>query len=109
MRGAQSQWAPVRTLQIEYAESRPIAKDSLFLLGGSSALIIFSVLAFGAVETWATSVLELGAALLFLLWAARHTFSGKLTFRWRPLYGPAALFGELVTVKELINLSSYCY
>jgi O-antigen ligase len=109
VRAAPYQWAPVRSLQIEYAESRPVAKGSLFLLGGCSALLIFSVLAFGAVETWATSVLELGAALLFLLWAAGHTFSGKLPFRWMPLYGPVTLFGVLVSVQIVFNLSAYRY
>lgn len=38
---------------------------------GICALVVFGVLAHGAVEDWARAVLEIGAALLFLAWAVR--------------------------------------
>src|SRR5580692_646061 len=38
---------------------------------GICALVVFGVLAHGAVEDWARTVLENGAALLFLVWAVR--------------------------------------
>jgi len=38
---------------------------------GICALLAFSVLAFGSVEEWAQAVLEVGAAVLLVLWAAR--------------------------------------
>jgi O-antigen ligase len=38
---------------------------------GICALVIFGVLAHGAVEDWARAVLEIGAAMLFLVWAIR--------------------------------------
>src|ERR1700689_3222787 len=36
---------------------------------GLYVLIAFSVLAFGTVEVWSQSLLEMGAGILFLLWA----------------------------------------
>jgi len=42
-----------------------------FIRIGICALIVFGVAAHGAVEDWARAVLEIGAALLFLLWAVR--------------------------------------
>src|SRR2546421_6120857 len=38
---------------------------------GICALLVFSILAHGAVEDWARAVLETGAGLLFLYWALR--------------------------------------
>ena len=38
---------------------------------GICVLLAFGVLAFGAVEEWSQAVLEVGAALLLVLWAAR--------------------------------------
>ena len=41
------------------------------LRGGICALLAFSVLSFGAVQVWSQSILEGGAALLFLVLGAR--------------------------------------
>ena len=38
--------------------------------GGLLFLFAFAVLAFGAVEVWSGSILEIGASLLFIGWAA---------------------------------------
>ncbi len=38
---------------------------------GICALVVFGVASHGAVEDWARAVLEIGAALLFLVWAVR--------------------------------------
>ena len=35
-------------------------------------LLAFAVLAFGAVEEWSQAVLEVGAAVLFFLWAVQR-------------------------------------
>ena len=39
------------------------------LVLGLCSLLIFAVLAFGAVDEWSTFVFEAGAAALFLVWA----------------------------------------
>src|ERR1700726_1841382 len=41
-----------------------------FVRTGLCALVVFAVLAHGAVEDWAKAVVETGAGLLFLVWAA---------------------------------------
>jgi len=38
---------------------------------GICSLVVFAVASHGAVEDWAYAVLEIGAALLFLVWAVR--------------------------------------
>ena len=42
------------------------------LLYGVIGLLMFGPLAFGAVESWSISVMQVGAGLLFALWAARQ-------------------------------------
>lgn len=42
-----------------------------FLRVGICTLVVFGVVAHGAVEDWARAVLQMGAALLFLFWALR--------------------------------------
>jgi O-antigen ligase len=42
-----------------------------FIRIGICALVVFGVASHGAVEDWARAVLEIGAALLFLVWAVR--------------------------------------
>src|SRR5947209_1711834 len=48
-----------------------------FLRIGLCALVVFGIAAHGAVESWAQAVLETGAALLFVAWAARQYFSDQ--------------------------------
>src|ERR1700739_2813054 len=42
-----------------------------FLRIGICVLVVFSVLAHGGVEEWSRAVFEVGASLLFLVWAVR--------------------------------------
>ena len=43
-----------------------------FVRVGVCALLVFGVLAFGAVEEWSQAVLEVGASVLLVLWAVRE-------------------------------------
>jgi O-antigen ligase len=65
-------------------------------LYGVVALVLFGPLAFGAVESWSISIMEVGAALLFMLWGMRQVASGELEIRRNPLFGPMLLFGALI-------------
>jgi O-antigen ligase len=56
--------------------------------GGICALIAFSVLSFGAVQVWSQSILEAGAALLFLYWAVVVCRSAGAKIQWNVLNGP---------------------
>ena len=47
-----------------------------FIRDGLLLLFAFAVLAFGSVEVWSASLLEIGAGILFVGWAAL-VFSGS--------------------------------
>jgi O-antigen ligase len=88
---------------------------------GLCALFAFCVLAHGVVEVWSESVLEIGAALLLLAWAAICFRRRDLVIHWNPLLGPLLGFaaigvGQLVfhgtassymTRVELLKLVAY--
>jgi len=88
--------------------SKPAQPVSRLLLG-LYALLVFGILSFGAVEEWSLSILELGAALIFLIWAARQVVSARLEIRSNALYAPILLFGLLVVLQITLNLSAYRY
>jgi len=63
-----------------------------FLRIGVCALIVFGVLAHGAVEDWARAILEIGAAVLFLAWAIRSYITQEHQLVVSPLLLPLAAF-----------------
>jgi O-antigen ligase len=55
---------------------------------GICALVVFGVASHGAVEDWARAVLEIGAALLFLVWAIRAYLTQEHQLVLSPLFFP---------------------
>jgi O-antigen ligase len=55
---------------------------------GICVLVTFAVLAHGAVEPWSEAVLEVGAAVLLLLWAWEVSVGGEYKVVWNPLLWP---------------------
>ena len=51
-------------------------------------LFAFSVLAFGAVEVWSQSLLEIGASILLISWAVTVYRDKQSTIQWNPLSWP---------------------
>jgi O-antigen ligase len=80
----------------------------VFVLG-LCALLIFAVLAFGAVEEWSTFAFEAGAAILFLVWAGRQMVSRQVKLSKNPLYLPALLFFLLLLAQVGLRISAYGY
>jgi O-antigen ligase len=76
---------------------------------GFCGLLIFAVLAFGAVDEWSTFTLEAGAAILFLLWAADQVRSQQIRVSNNPLYPPAILFFALILAQIVLHRSAYSY
>jgi O-antigen ligase len=76
---------------------------------GLCVLLIFAVLAFGAVDEWSTFTFEAGAALLFLLWAADQLTSKQLQLSHNALYLPALLFSGLILLQIALRSSAYGY
>jgi len=73
------------------------------------AVLIFAVLAFGAVDEWSTFTLEAGAAALFLTWAGKQLSSKRLRLSKNPLYLPAFLFFGLILAQIALHRSAYAY
>jgi O-antigen ligase len=63
-----------------------------FLRTGICILAAFAVLAHGAVEPWSEGVLEIGAAILLLVWAAKILTGGETKVVWNPLLWPLLAF-----------------
>ncbi len=79
------------------------------LVLGLCALLMFAVLAFGAVQEWSTFAVEAGAAVLFLVWAAKQLVSGQVKISKNPLYLPAFLFFVLILAQVALRKSAYGY
>ena len=80
----------------------------VFVLG-LCTLLIFAVLAFGAVEEWSTFAFEAGAAILFLVWAGKQVVSSQVKLSKNPLYLPALLFFLLLLAQVGLRTSAYGY
>jgi len=70
----------------------------LFLVLG---MIAFAAAAFGAVDEWAFLVVETGAAVIFILWAARLWLSRKPKILWPPLAWVVLAFMVLAVARYL--------
>lgn len=83
--------------------------SSLTYLIALCTLLIFGVLAFGAVHTWATSILEMGSALLFAAMVVFQIGFSGVQVRWNPLYAPMAGFAAVAAIQLFLNLTAYRY
>jgi O-antigen ligase len=77
------------------------------LLYGVLGVLLLGPLEFGAVEVWSISILELSAAVLFALWAARQVAAGKLEIVGNPLFLPMLLFAGLVLWQLATGRTAY--
>ena len=77
------------------------------VLYGLVGLLILAPLAFGAVETWAVSVLEITAAALLTIWAVRQIRSGLVLAAGNPVFLPMCAFGSLIVLQLVLGTSSY--
>jgi O-antigen ligase len=77
------------------------------IFSGVFGLLLFGPLVFGAVEVWSISILEVGAGLLFLLWATRQVAAGELEILGNPLFPPMLLLAGLVLVQLATGRTAY--
>src|ERR1700737_1025090 len=82
---------------------------SIVWLAVLCSLVMGAVLAFGAVDIWATSFLEVSAILLLCGWTACQGQSIGQRLRWNPLYPPMLVFGVLVCAQIALNFTVYRY
>jgi len=75
---------------------------------GICALIAFGVLTFGAVQTWSRSILEIGAALLLVYWAALVASRKEdAKIQWNPLNWPLLAFIAIGLLQLLFHGTAY--
>jgi O-antigen ligase len=97
------------SIDLEHRLGRELGIWQWVLTLGLCAVLIFAVLAFGAVEKWSTFVFEAGAAVLFLVWAGKQLFSREVKLSKNPLYLPAFLFFGLILTQVVLRKSAYVY
>jgi O-antigen ligase len=76
---------------------------------GLCTLFAFCVLAHGVVEVWSESVLEIGAAVLFLGWAALAVARKDFAIHWNPLFGPLLGFAAIGLVQFVFHITASSY
>jgi O-antigen ligase len=91
------------------ASTRPdgVNQISTVLFYGLFVTLMLGPAAFGAVETWAISVLEAISVLLALLWLAKQWIEREITLLWNPLFLPMAAFGTLLILQIVLKTSAY--
>ncbi len=97
------------SIELERRRGRESGILQWVLVLGLCALLIFAILAFGAVEEWSTFAFEAGAAVLFLVWAGKQIVSGQLKLSKNPLYAPALFFFVLLLAQVGLRTSAYGY
>jgi O-antigen ligase len=80
-----------------------------FIRAGLLFLFAFSVLAFGSVEVWSESVLEIGAGILFIGWAAMVSLDRGVKIEWSHLNWPLAGFLAIGLVQLGLRITPYAF
>ena len=74
---------------------------------GVAGLLLFSPLAFGAVEPWAVFVIESGSAILFAVWMIGQMRSPQIKVLWAPIFPPMLVFAGIALLQLALGLSAY--
>ena len=88
---------------------RPPPRVDAIALYGSFGLLLFGPLAFGAVETWSSFLLEAGSAGLLIAWLWPRLRSEVPALRTNPLFAPMLAFAGLTALQLITGLTSYRY
>ena len=97
------------SIRLEGASARETGSPQWKLVAGLGTTLVFAILAFGAVQEWSTFVFELGASILFLVWASQQFRSGQVQLTQNPLYAPALFFFVLLVAQVSLHTSAYAY
>lgn len=74
---------------------------------GLCALLTFSIASFGAVQVWSESVVEIGAAVLLLIWAGVALLDSRIEIQWNALNWPILAFCAIGAAQLLFRLTAY--
>lgn len=101
---------PLPDVPETYLQLQPIrSRANEAILYSCVGLLLFAPLAFGAVEIWATSILELGAAVLIAVWALRQVRTGTMILTGNPVSLPMCAFGAIVLLQWVAGISAYSH
>ena len=96
------------TLNAELSSPRAFRTNlDRVLLYGVVGLLLFGPLAFGAVESWSMSIMQVGSGLLFALWAAWQVKTGELEIVANPLFVPILFFTGLILWQLATGRTAY--
>ena len=96
---------PETYLRLQPIRSR--ANDAI--LYSLVSLLVLAPLAFGAVEVWSTSILEIACAVLVCIWASRQVRSGAVILTGNAIFAPMCAFGAVVLLQLLSGRSVYSH
>ena len=74
---------------------------------GVCVFAAFAVIAFGAVEVWSESILEAGAAALFLWWALLVFFRCEIEIHWNAIFWPVLAFIGIAGMQLALGGTAY--
>ncbi len=77
--------------------------------GGICALVAFGIAAHGAVESWSAAVIEVGAAVLLVVWATRSVLEREENLDFPALLPPLLGFAGACLVQLLFHRTLYAY
>lgn len=86
-------------------EGNPVTTMT-FVRTGICVLVAFAVLAHGAVEPWSEAVLEIGAAVLLLIWSWQALTVSDLKLVWNPLLAPLLAFWLVAAFQLMMGLTA---
>lgn len=76
---------------------------------GVCALIAYTILAFGAVDTISVTILEIGAVVLFLWWALGFALGTTTEIQWAPVLWPLAALVLIALLQLVAHITLYPY
>lgn len=101
---------PLPEVPESYLQLQPIrSRANEAILYSLVGLLLLAPLAFGAVEVWATAILEIGAAILISIWALRQIKTGAMILSGNPVFAPMLAFGALVLLQLVSGTSAYSH
>src|SRR5262245_45776889 len=86
---------------------QPLEWVDHILLVGLFFLLAFAIVAFGAVEPWSVFIFELGALVLFVIWALKQVVQKHFSLQWNPLYPAFAVIAAVASIQLTLGLSAY--
>jgi O-antigen ligase len=76
---------------------------------GICLLIAFAILAFGGAEPWGEAILEIGAAVLLVIWGLLTVRRGQVEIHWNWIYIPVLGLTGFALAQSVFGLTVYPY